>query len=348
MTLQARTLTLDRSDLGARTTSFDSLPVIDIGDLFSPDLARRQAVAQAMGQACREVGFMYVVNHGIAQRDIDAVYAAADAFYQLPDSVKQRYDITRLGRHRGYVAIGGLAADSHDADAFDFHEGFEVGLELPETDADFLAGHLMYGPNVWPDELPEFRSVVYGYFEQVLALGRDLFRGFALALDVQEHYFDERIGKPMAQLRVLRYPPQPLPIDPRHIGVGAHTDYECFTILASSAPGLQVQNSVGDWIAAPPLPGAFVINIGDIMARWTNDVFLSTVHRVINSSGAQRFSLPFFFGANFDAEVRCLASCQSEQRPARYAPITAGEWTVSNITAAYGYRKTKGPGAEPA
>ncbi len=338
MTLQERTLSLDRSDLAARTTSFDSLPVIDVGDLFSPDLARRHAVAAQMGAACRDIGFMYIVNHGIAQQDIDAVYAAADAFYALPDRVKQRYDINRLGRHRGYVAIGGLAADSHDADAFDFHEGFEVGLELPETDADYCAGNLMYGPNVWPEELPEFRAVLYRYFEQVRALGCRLFRGFALALDVPEHYFDELIDKPMAQLRVLRYPPQPLPIDPRHIGVGAHTDYECFTILASSAPGLQVQNSLGDWIAAPPLPGAFVINIGDILARWTNDVFLSTVHRVINSSGAQRFSLPFFFGANFDAKVRCLESCQSEQRPARYAPITAGEWTVSNITAAYSYR----------
>ncbi len=338
MTLQERTLSLDRSDLAARTTSFDSLPVIDVGDLFSPDLARRHAVAAQMGAACRDIGFMYIVNHGIAQQDIDAVYAAADAFYALPDHVKQRYDINRLGRHRGYVAIGGLAADSHDADAFDFHEGFEVGLELPETDADYCAGNLMYGPNVWPEELPEFRAVLYRYFEQVRALGCRLFRGFALALDVPEHYFDELIDKPMAQLRVLRYPPQPLPIDPRHIGVGAHTDYECFTILASSAPGLQVQNSLGDWIAAPPLPGAFVINIGDILARWTNDVFLSTVHRVINSSGAQRFSLPFFFGANFDAKVRCLESCQSEQRPARYAPITAGEWTVSNITAAYSYR----------
>ncbi len=338
MTLQERTLSLDRSDLAARTTSFDSLPVIDVGDLFSPALAHRHAVAAQMGAACRDIGFMYIVNHGIAQQDIDAVYAAADAFYALPDHVKQRYDINRLGRHRGYVAIGGLAADSHDADAFDFHEGFEVGLELPETDADYCAGNLMYGPNVWPEELPEFRAVLYRYFEQVRALGCRLFRGFALALDVPEHYFDELIDKPMAQLRVLRYPPQPLPIDPRHIGVGAHTDYECFTILASSAPGLQVQNSLGDWIAAPPLPGAFVINIGDILARWTNDVFLSTVHRVINSSGAQRFSLPFFFGANFDAKVRCLESCQSEQRPARYAPITAGEWTVSNITAAYSYR----------
>ena len=338
MTLQERTLKLDRSDLDARTTSFDSLPVIDVGDLFSPDLARRQAVAQTMGQACRDVGFMYIVNHGIAQHDIDAVYAAADAFYALPDHIKQRYDINRLGRHRGYVAIGGLAADSHDAQAFDHHEGFEVGLELPETDADYRAGNLMYGPNVWPEELPEFRAVVYRYFEQVRGLGCQLFRGFALALDTPERYFDDLIDKPMAQLRVLRYPPQPQPIDPRHIGVGAHTDYECFTILASSAPGLQVRNSLGHWIAAPPLPGAFVINIGDILARWTNDVFLSTVHRVINSSGAQRFSLPFFFGANFNAEVSCLQSCQSEQRPARYAPITAGEWTVSNITAAYGYR----------
>jgi hypothetical protein len=338
MTLQARTLTLDRSDLDARTTSFDSLPVIDVGDLFSPDPARRQAVADKMGAACRDIGFMYIVNHGIAQQDIDAVYAAADAFYALPERVKQRYDINRLGRHRGYVAIGGLAADSHDADAFDFHEGFEVGLELPETDADYLAGNLMYGPNVWPEELPEFRVVVYRYFEQLRALGCRLFRGFALALDVPEHHFDQLIDKPMAQLRVLRYPPQPLPIDPRHIGVGAHTDYECFTILASSAPGLQVRSSLGHWVAAPPLPGAFVINVGDILARWTNDVFLSTVHRVINSSGAQRFSLPFFFGANYNAEVRCLASCQSEQRPARYAPITAGEWTVSNITAAYSYR----------
>jgi isopenicillin N synthase-like dioxygenase len=220
-----------------------------------------------MGQACRDVGFMYIVNHGIAQHDIDAVYAAADAFYALPDHIKQRYDINRLGRHRGYVAIGGLAADSHDTQAFDHHEGFEVGLELPETDADYRAGNLMYGPNVWPQELPEFRAVVYRYFEQVRALGCQLFRGFALALDTPERYFDDLIDKPMAQLRVLRYPPQPQPIDPRHIGVGAHTDYECFTILASSAPGLQVRNSLGHWIAAPPLPGAFVINIGDILAR---------------------------------------------------------------------------------
>ncbi len=339
MTLQARTVTLDRSDLSTRIANFDRIPVIDIGDLWSAEVTERRTVADAIRTACRDVGFFYIANHGIAQTLIDDVYRVADAFYSLPAATKRRYDINQLGRHRGYVAIGELAADAHDQGAFDFHEGYEVSLELPDTDPDYRVGNIMYGPNVWPVEPADFRAVVYRYYEAILDLGRHLFRGFALALDLPEHYFDAMIDKPMAQLRVLHYPPQPEPIDPRHIGVGAHTDYECFTILASSAPGLQVRNSDGQWIEAPPIPGTFVINIGDIMARWTNDVFLSTVHRVINKSGGKRFSMPFFFGANHSAEVRCLDSCRGDDRPARYPPITAGEWTVSNITAAYGYRK---------
>lgn len=343
MTLQARTVTLDRSDLSARVATFDSIPVVDIGNLWSPHLAQRQAVADAIGAACRDVGFVYIANHGVPQNLIDDVYRVAAAFYDLPAETKRRYDINALGRHRGYVAIGQLAADAHDQGAFDFHEGYEVSLELPATDPDYLAGNIMYGPNVWPTEPADFQAAVYRYYEAVLGLGRDLFRAFALALGQPEHFFDDKIDKPMAQLRVLQYPPQPEPVDPRHIGVGAHTDYECFTILATSAAGLQVRNSAGQWIEAPPIPGTFVINIGDIMARWTNDVFLSTVHRVINRSGGKRYSLPFFFGANHNAEVRCLDTCHSEARPARYPPVTAGEWTVSNITAAYGYRK--GPAA---
>lgn len=339
MTLQARTITLDRSDLAAQITDFDQLPVIDVADLASPDLARRQSVADAIGRACREIGFFYIVNHGITQPEIDEVYRMAAAFYTLPLEEKRHYDINHFGRHRGYVPVGGLAADSHDATAFDFHEAYEISLELPASDPDYLAGNLMYGPNVWPQRPGDFQPVIYRYFERVRALGHRLFAGFALALEMPEDFFEDKIDKPMAQLRVLHYPPQPAPIDPRHIGVGAHTDYECFTILATSAPGLQVQNRAGEWIAAPPLPGAFVVNVGDVMARWTNDVFLSTVHRVINTSGAARYSLPFFFGANYHAEISCLPTCQSRAYPARYAPITAGEWTVSNITAAYGYRQ---------
>ena len=238
MPLQARTLTLDRTDLTARVASFDSIPVVDIGDLWSPERARRQAVADAIGAACRDVGFFYISNHGVAPALIEEVYRVADAFYRLPAETKRRYDINRLGRRRGYCAIDELAADAHDQGAFDLQEGYEISLELPATDPDYLAGNIMYGPNVWPDEPADFRAAVYRYYATVLGLGRDLLRGFALALDLPEHYFDDKIARPMAQLRMLHYPPQPEPIDPRHIGVGAHTDYECFTILATSARGL--------------------------------------------------------------------------------------------------------------
>jgi len=342
MTLQARTLALDRSDLSVRTVDFDSIPVVGIEGLFSPEPGERQAVADAIGAACRDVGFLYLTDHRIPQAMIDQVYRVAESFFGLPSETKLRYDATRLQRHRGYVAIGGLAADPHDQGAYDLQEAYEVSLELPDTDPDHLAGHIMYGPNVWPDDPPDFQRTVYAYYQAVLDLGRRLFRGFALALDLPEDHFDRAIDKPMAQLRVVQYPPQPEPIDPRHIGVSAHTDYECFTILATSAAGLQVRNRSGEWIEAPPVPGAFVINIGDIMERWTNDTFTSTVHRVINRTGGKRFSLPFFFGANHDTVVTCLPTCQSAERPARYPTTTAGEWTVSNITAAYAYRKHSG------
>jgi NitT/TauT family transport system substrate-binding protein len=173
--------------------------------------------------------------------------------------------------------------------------------------------------------------VVYPYYESALSLGRVLLRGFALALDLPETYFDDEITKPMAQLSLLHYPPQPEPVDPKHIGIGAHTDFECFTILAQSAPGLQIQNNLNEWIEVPLIPGAFVINIGECMARWTNDVFASTIHRVINLTGKSRFSIRFFFGASYNTVITCLESCQSPERPARYAPVQFGEWAVEGI-----------------
>lgn len=339
MSLQSRTKDLDRFDLSAQATNFDSIPLINIEGLLSPHLADRQVVADKVGEACRTSGFFYITNHQVPQTLIERVYRVANEFYSLPDEQKLQYDINRSGRHRGYVAIGETTADSHDQTAFDLHEAYEVSLELPNTDPDYLAGNIMYGPNIWSDRPLDFQSVIYSYFESVLSLGRALFRCFALALALPETYFDDKISKPMAQLRILHYPPQVGTVNPKHLGIGAHTDYECFTILAQSAPGLQVRNNLGQWIEAPPIPGTFVVNVGDVMARWTNDIFTSTVHRVVNATGEKRFSLPFFFGANYNAIIECLESCQSEERPARYKPITAGECTVKNITAAYSYRR---------
>jgi len=338
--LQSRTRTdIDRDDLSAKKLDFDSIPVIDIADLSHSDRARRLAVAERIRQACTSVGFFYVKNHGVSEDLMTAVYAAAREFFALPAEEKRLVDITKGDRHRGYCAMGVLQADVNNPDAVDRQEAYEVSLELPADDEDYLAGNPMYGPNLWPARPVEFRTRTTDYVNEMVRLGRLIFQGFALALGMDEHWFDDKISKPMGQLRVIRYPPQePGPIDPKRIGIGAHTDYECFTILSQTAQGLQVRNTAGQWVAAPPIDGALLINIGDCMERWTNDEFRSTVHRVVNLSGGERYSLVFFYGANYHTVVECLPACLGENRPAKYPPVRAGDWTVRNIQAAYKYK----------
>lgn len=339
LSLQDRTRGLDRADLRARRLDFAEIPVVDIARLASPDLAQRRAVAEDIGRIGETVGFLYVTGHGVPDGWVDDVYRVLAAFFALPMEGKLRYDIHALARHRGYVPPGGLNADPHKPGA-DLQEAMEIGLELPADDPDFLAGNMMYGPNVWPEQPADFAAVVYRYFEAVRALGHRLFGAFALYFGLPEDWFEDKIRKPMAQLRAIRYPPQPGVADtaPSDIGIGAHTDYECFTILAASAPGLQVRNRSGQWIEAPPVEGAFIINIGDIMERWTNGRFVSTVHRVINRNASDRYSLAFFFGADYDARIECLPTCATPDDPARYPPVTAGLWTTENIKAAYTYK----------
>jgi isopenicillin N synthase-like dioxygenase len=339
--LQLRTVTnLDRADLSARDLDFDTIPVIDIAELGHADLAKRTEVAAQIRRACEQVGFFYIKNHGVGESLQASAYAAAREFFALPTDDKLVVDIRKSARHRGYCATGVLNADINNPNAVDLQEAYEVSVELPADDEDYLAGNPMYGPNLWPERPIAFRHDVSAYVDEMVRLGRRLFCGFALALGLDEHWFDDKITKPMGQLRVIHYPPQVGPIDPKKIGIGAHTDYECFTILSQSAPGLQVRNAAGHWVAAPPIDGALLVNMGDCMERWTNDQFRSTLHRVINLSGQERYSLVFFYGANYHATVECLPSCRNEQRPARYPPVKAGEWTVRNIQAAYGYKPT--------
>jgi isopenicillin N synthase-like dioxygenase len=337
--LQTRTQTeLDRADLSAQRLDFESIPIIDIANLRHADAGQRAAVARQIRQACERVGFFYVKNHGVRQGLQDSVYAAARDFFALPAQEKLAVDITRSNRHRGYCATGVLNADINNPDAVDVQEAYEVSVELPADDEDYVAGNPMYGPNLWPERPAAFRTAVSAYVDEMIGLGQLLFRGFALALGLDEHWFDDKISKPMGQLRVIHYPPQEGAVDPNRLGIGAHTDYECFTILAQDAAGLQVRNTAGQWVAAPPIAGTLLINIGDCMERWTNDQFRSTVHRVINLSGRERYSLVFFYGANYHAVVECLPCCTDAARPAKYPPVRAGEWTIRNIQAAYAYK----------
>jgi isopenicillin N synthase-like dioxygenase len=173
-------------------------------------------------------------------------------------------------------------------------------------------------------------------------LGREIMHAFALALEMPEDHFDRWLTGPMATLGPLHYPPHDGRISEARLGAGAHTDFGCLTILAQDrVGGLQVRNSAGAWIDAPFIEGSFVVNIGDMMERWTNGIFSSTTHRVINTSGRDRYSLPFFFDPDFDADLTCLETCQGPDRPARYAPTTGGQHLLDRINATFDYHRDK-------
>lgn len=327
-----------REDLSAKRLAFREIPIIDIAGLSSRDSDAAREVAAKIGDACRNVGFFYVSHHGVPAHVIGSLLEQTRCFFTLPLAEKMKYDITALQRHRGFVPVGGLTAAVDGKP--DFQEAMEVGVELPEGDPDYLAGNMMYGPNVWPEHLPGFREGVYNYFEAAMNLGNTLARAFAITLRQPENYFEARMNKPITQLRLLYYPPQEDTSDELGIGVGTHCDYEMFTILLQDdAGGLQVMNTAGEWVEAPPIPDTFVINIGDMLMRWSNGEFRSTPHRVINTSGRKRYSFPMFVAANYDAIVRCLDTFVGPDRPAQFPPTQQGLWTVNQITDAYEYRR---------
>ncbi len=307
----------------------DKIPVIDFGRFLHGDEAARHEIAQQIGDACRSSGFFYIENHGIDGDIFDCVYEQGARFFELDADEKMKSYIGLNDRNRGYSPL----LEEKLSKKGDVKESFDLALELPADDADAQKGARLYGPNVWPDAnvLPDFRRVIYdNYYLRVLDLGRRMLEAFAMSLELPADYFADKTRKPMCNLRVLHYPTQQGLIDPDMLGCGAHTDYECFTLLAQSdTGGLQVQGTGGDWIEAPPFPGTFVVNIGNMMARWTNDLFASTPHRVINRSGRERMSLPFFFGADYFATIECLPTCQSEENPPKYEPVLAGEYLAS-------------------
>jgi isopenicillin N synthase-like dioxygenase len=282
-------------------SAFTEIPIIDVSGLLAADEAARLACGCKIGRACRDVGFFYVVNHGIAQPRIDEVFAVARRFFALPEAEKMAVALARSPFMRGYFPLEGEILDP--ALGGDWKEGFDMALDLPLDDPDVVARKPLHGPNQWPTRPYEFRSILQRYFDDLIELGRTLSRGFALSLDLPEAFFTRRMQRPTAILRLLRYPPNPqaAAMAKAQPGCGAHSDYGYLTILAQDdVGGLQVQNRAGAWIDARPVPGAYVCNIGDMMAQWTNDRFAATLHRVVSSPDRERFSIPFFFHPDFD------------------------------------------------
>jgi len=321
-------------------STFEEIPIIDISDAANLDPSIRRALAEKIRDACINVGFFYVSNHGIPEPVINQSIDAAKSFFALPLETKQALDIHKTPNYRGYTGL--FSENTNPLNRGDLHEGFDLGWEelVPSSKRGRNDG-VMAGNNVWPVGIPGFRNSVLSYYHAAIALGKRLFPLFALALNLPENFFDQYTKNPAAIMRLLYYPPQDGPVDDRVHGIGAHTDYECFTLLwqQEGVNALQVLNANGKWVDAVPVPGTLVVNIGDQFARWTNDVFKSTVHRAINRSGLERYSMPLFFGTDYEVMLTALPSCVSDDYPPRYKVVKAGDYVKSRLEATYAHSK---------
>ncbi len=302
-----------------------SIPVIGFGPFLQGDEAGKKRVAREIAEACEQVGFFYLSGHGIPQAKIDAMFRASKEFFDQPDVVKLDPELRiTLQRNRGYQPLKSRLYGNTGAP--DLNEGFKYQRELPADDPDVLAGDRVHGLNRWPSTMPaEWRAVLVDYFNEVESLGHNLLAGFALALDLPETYFHAFYRKPLTQITLLHYPPQEASAPEDHYGIRPHTDETSFTILMQDEVGGFQLRHKDEWIDAPPIPGAYLINIGDWMARWTNYRFASTMHRAYNRRGLERYSTPYFAIPDFEAIVECLPTCHGPGNPPKYLPQKVGD-----------------------
>jgi isopenicillin N synthase-like dioxygenase len=318
------------------TTSPDAIPLIDVSALDT-EPAR---LGEALGAAARGTGFFVITGHGISDALIRSVFAQSKRFFASDAGEKVALSIKTAGNNRGYVALGEERLDASKPG--DVKEAFNIGWDLPCDHPEILAGKPFRGVNVWPDASvhPEFRTTMLAYFNACHRLGMRLHRALAHDLGVAESFFDDKLDQPLATLRLLHYPPRPARFEPGQTGAGEHTDYGNITLLATDdAGGLEVRRRDGDWMSPPSIPGALICNIGDCLMHWTNDVYVSTPHRVVNPVGCERYSVAFFLDPNPDAVVECLPSCVSAERPARYAPTTGAAYLKSRLDATYSHHE---------
>lgn len=328
------------SSLEAARVSAASLPIIDISGLASPDPADRRAVAAQLRRACLDKGFFYISNHGIPEDLVARVFAEAAGFFALPLEEKLAVDKAQSRCNRGYERMMGQTLEAGAPP--DLKEGFYAGPEHAPDDPRVLAGKFNHGPNQWPVRPEGFHPAMSEYFGRMIDLGHRLMRGLALSLDLDEDHFEAFCSEPMATLRLLHYPPQPADAAPNQKGAGAHTDFGGLTLLRQDmVGGLQVwdQESQG-WIHADPVPGTYVVNLGDMIARWTNDRYRSTLHRVVNASGRERYSVPFFYVGNYDHEVACIPTCLDAGETPKYPPITVQDHLAAMYRRTYAPAKT--------
>ncbi|NQW11730.1 MAG: isopenicillin N synthase family oxygenase [Alphaproteobacteria bacterium] len=312
------------------------IPAIDLAPFLDGDPSGKRAVAEAVADACREIGFLVIAGHGIPQATIDRAVERCLVFYDLPQATKDRWHPTGAARQRGYHAFAtrGLAYTLGDDTPPDLRETVFLG---PIDDHRAHYAHIpeaatAYAPNTIPTEPEGLDHALVAIYRAYERLAADLMRVFAVALDLPEDYFAPLIDRHFSILSAHHYPALTEPPKPGQLRTGAHTDFGAMTILAmtDATGGLEARTRGGSWAPVRPGRGELVVNLGDMMERWTNDRWVSTLHRVSNppdlrDAMSRRLSIGYFMHPNFDAEIRCIPSCLAPGETPRHPTISAGE-----------------------
>ncbi|XP_074562055.1 azadirone synthase LFS-like [Curcuma longa] len=304
--------------------------------LSEPDITKSVSLLK---QACLESGFFYVIDHGIDQGLMEEVFRQSQKFFDLP--LHEKMKLLRNKKHRGYIPFLDETSNPGNQISGDYKEGYHIGIEVPEDDLN--AEKPFYGPNLWPctDILPGWREIMEQYHKEALRVLRAVARIIALALDLDAGFFDkpEMLGEPIATLRLLHYGGKVSCPEKGIFGAGAHSDYGLITLLTTDdVMGLQIckdkdaRSQVWEYVA--PVSGGFIVNLGDMLERWSNGIFRSTMHRVV-LDGRERYSIAYFVEPSHDCLIECLPTCQSEANPPKFPPVTCAAYILQKYKDTY-------------
>lgn len=317
--------------------SFNEVPMVDLGPLASGSAADRATVASELAEACGRVGFVYLTNHGVSRADVDAIFKTAEDFHNLPLEAKMDVSITKNQHAQGY--LHGMTKGVHDKISPNLQEAFQMRRPLPPDDPDILAGKPLHGVIPWPKAMPDLEPRMMKYYTKLDRLAYNVLDLFELGLELEPGMLRQYFRKDMNSLRLLHYPSQAPDDSGVNLGARAHTDTNAFTILAQdNNGGLEIRNRDGNWVQVPPLADSFVLNVGEVLKVWTDGIFSSTVHRVVNRSGNRRYSIPFFMYPSYDAVIHTL---MTNPDPTNIAPEDLHTSMPRDTPFVYGERKAR-------
>ncbi len=315
----------------------NQVPLLDISPFVDGSERGKREVARAIAEACESIGFFAVTGHGVAPETVDSLREVSHDFFARPMDEKLAAEHPQAGTPRGYRVFAGEAlgrAGGGEAEP-DLKEFYHIGPDDWPDEAYYTSaeGQRYFIANLWPEAPAGFRAAALRYYRAMETLEGHVLHACALALDLDERFFDDKVDRHVSAMRINHYPAQDTPPPAGRIRAGAHTDYGMMTILmGENEPGsLQVRTLAGDWVDVETRPEFFVVNIGDLMMRWTNDRWLSNMHRVVNpppeaASTAGRISIAFFHQPNYDAVIECIATCNGPNRAALYPPVRSGDY----------------------